>query len=112
MSDSRAEGPVLGIPGVDRAVEVGRSATHTTYRVRDIETDRTVVIKLLHASRDSFGFGERFEREQTVMAAINHPNIVRVFGHGWSETGVPFIATTDVAGESIDDRLRGPNPMT
>src|SRR5688500_11189319 len=112
MSDSGTEGPVLGIPGIDSAVEIGRSASHTTYRVRDIATGRIVVIKLLNAGRDWPGVQERFDREQSAMAALAHPNIVPVLGHGWSDTGMPFVVTEEVAGGSIGDRLRGPTPMT
>jgi hypothetical protein len=112
VSDSGTDGPYLGIPGIDSAVEIGRSASHTTYRVRDIASGRTVVIKLLNAGRDWPGLPERFEREQTAMAALGHPNIVPVLGHGWSETGMPYIVTGEVAGGSIADRLSGPTPMT
>ena len=107
-----SEGPVLGIPGIDSAAEIGRAASHITYRVRDVATGRIVVIKLLNAGRDWPGLEERFEREQSAMAALVHPNIVPVLGHGWSETGMPFIVTEEVVGGSIADRLRGPTPMT
>jgi serine/threonine protein kinase len=112
MSEGGNEGIHLGIPGIDNVVEIGRSASHTTYRVRDIASGRTVVIKLLNAGRDWPGLADRFEREQTAMAALGHPNIVPVLGHGWSETGMPYIVTAEVAGGSIGDRLRGPTPMT
>lgn len=112
MSDSGSEGPVLGIRGIDSEVEVGRSDSHTTYRVRDTATDKTFVIKLLHAGRDQAGLEERFEREQSTMAALAHPNILPVLGHGWSETGVPFIVSGEVPSESIIDKLRGPAPPT
>jgi len=47
-----------------------------------------VVITLLNAGRDWPGLAERFEREQAAMATlIGHPNIVPVYGHGWTETG-------------------------
>ena len=112
MSDTGSEGHPLGIPGIDSAVEIGRSSSHTTYRVRDTATGQIVVIKLLHAGRDWPGLAERFEHEQSAMAALGHPTIVPVLGHGWTETGMPFIATGEVAGGSIGDRLRGPTPMT
>lgn len=105
-------GSFLGIDGIDNIVEIGRSATHTTYRVRDAASGRTVVIKLLNASREWPGLAERFEREQTAMAGLNHPSIVPVYGHGWSDTGMPYIVTGEATGGSIGDRLRGPTPMT
>jgi serine/threonine protein kinase len=112
VSDSGAGGISLGIPGIDSIQEIGRSATHTTYRVRDVASGHTVVIKLLNAGRNWPGLEERFEREQAAMAALQHPNIVQVFGHGWTETGMPYIVTGEAPGGSIGDRLRGPTPMT
>jgi len=112
VSDSGTDGIYLGIPGIDSVAEIGRSASHTTYRVRDTASGRPVVIKLLNAGREWPGLQDRFEREQTAMASLSHPNIVQVLGHGWSETGMPYIVTGEVLGGSIGDRLRGPTPMT
>jgi serine/threonine protein kinase len=41
-----------------------------------------------------------------------HPNIVTVYGHGFTSSGQPYIVSAEVAGGSIADRLRGPTPMT
>lgn len=112
MSDSGTGGISLGIPGIDSIVEIGRSATHTTYRVRDIASGQSTVIKLLNAGRNWPGLPERFEREQIAMAALSHPNIIKVLGHGWTDTGMPYIVTGEAPGGSIADRLRGPTPMT
>ncbi|HEX4820986.1 MAG TPA: serine/threonine-protein kinase [Acidimicrobiales bacterium] len=106
------DGAFLGIGGIDTITEIGRSATHTTYRVRDVASGRMVVIKLLNAAREWPGLEERFEREQTAMAALHHPSIVQVYGHGWSDTGMPYIVAAEETGGSIADRLSGPTPMT
>ena len=106
------DGAFLGIEGIDNIVEVGRSATHTTYRVRDVASGRTVIIKLLNASREWPGLPERFQREQAAMQGLSHPSIVPVLGHGWSDTGMPYIVTAEAVHGSIADRLRGPTPMT
>src|SRR5205823_12554312 len=71
-----------------------------------------MVVKLLNAGRDWPGVPERFEREQTAMAGLAHPNIVQLFGHGWTATGMPYIVTGEAPGGSIGDRLTGTNPMT
>ena len=113
MSDSGPDQTNLGIPGIDNVVEIGRSASHTTFRVRDIATGRTVVVKLLNAGRDWPGLEQRFESEQTSLAQlVGHPNIVPVHGHGWTETGMPYVVSGEETGGSIGDRLRGPTPMT
>jgi len=112
VTDSGGGEIYLGIPGIDSVAEIGRSATHTTYRARDVSTGRTTVVKLLNAGREWPGLQARFEREQTAMAGLAHPNIVQVFGHGWTETGMPYIVTGEAPGGSIGDRLTGANPMT
>src|SRR5205823_44112 len=43
---------------------------------------------------------------------VGHPNIVPVYGHGWTETGMPYVVSGEETGGSIGDRLRGPTPMT
>jgi hypothetical protein len=81
--------------------------------VRDIATGRTVVVKLLNAGRDWPGLEARFEAEQNAVAQlVGHPNIVPVYGHGWTETGMPYVVSGEETGGSIGDRLRGPTPMT
>ncbi len=113
MSDSGPDQTNLGIPGIDGVAEIGRSASHATYRVRDVATGRTVVVKLLNAGRDWPGLAERFDREQSALAQlVGHPNIVPVYGHGWTETGMPYVVSGEETGGSIGDRLRGPTPMT
>ena len=113
MSDSGPDQTNLGIPGIDSVVEIGRSASHATYRVRDVATGRMVVVKLLNAGRDWPGLEERFDREQSALAQlVGHPNIVPVYGHGWTETGMPYVVSGEETGGSIGDRLRGPTPMT
>ena len=51
------------------------------YRARDAQLTRDVAIKVLPASvasdRDQFA---RFEREATILASLNHPNIAHVYG--------------------------------
>src|SRR4051794_16616569 len=103
----------LGIPGIDNIALIGQSPSHTTYRVRDTASGRTVIVKVLNGSASTPGLAERFGREQAAMAELApHPNIVTVFGHGFTSSGQPYIVTADVAGGSIADRLRGPTPMT
>ncbi|MEY2462102.1 MAG: hypothetical protein QOH64_240 [Acidimicrobiaceae bacterium] len=113
MSDMGAGKIDLGIPGIEDVVLIGQSLSHTTYRVRDAASGRTVIVKVLNGSASTPGLAERFGREQDAMAELApHPNIVTVFGHGFTSSGQPYIVTDEVAGGSIADRLRGPTPMT
>lgn len=66
----------------------------------DCELDRRVVVKLLapHADRG------RFEREARAAAALDHPNIVRLFDFG-AEAERPFMVFEHLSGGSLEERL-------
>ncbi len=118
MSDTGQTGgnagqPDLGIPGIDDVSEIGRSAGATTYRVRDTASGRRIVVKVLNAANLDAGAVARFEREQQAMASLGeHPNLVTVFGHGFTADDRPYIVTEEATGGSVAERVSGPRPMT
>ena len=65
----------------------------------DHELDRQVVVKLLAPEADR----ERFEREARAVAALSHPNIVRLFDFG--EEGRWFMVFEYLPGGSLEARL-------
>ena len=78
-------------------------------------TPREVAIKLLKPGVQGEEFLKRFERERAILAALDHPNIVRILGAGLHETGLPWFAMpfelgapcTDVAdAQRLDLRSR------
>ena len=48
----------------------------------------------------------RFQQEATAAAEIRSPHVVRVFDHGTTEDGVPYIVMELLEGESLDQRIR------
>ena len=72
---------------------------------RDRALGRQVAVKLLapHLTRDPV-FVERFRREATAIASLNHPNVVVVHDHGVTD-GQPFIAMEHVAGQTLKQRI-------
>lgn len=62
--------------------------------------DRRVIVKLLAPSADR----PRFGREARAVAALDHPNIVRVFDYG-EEDGSPYMVLEYLDGGSLEDRL-------
>jgi serine/threonine-protein kinase len=72
----------------------------------DLELGRRVALKTLR--EDVAASAEkraRFEREARAVAALNHPNIVTIYGVEQIE-GTRVIAMEYVEGETLDDRIR------
>jgi len=82
------------------AAEIGRGGLGRVLRARDLELDRAVAIKELHADDDDSR--RRFVREALITARLQHPSIVPVYEAGrWADQS-PFYAMKLVAGRSLD----------
>jgi tetratricopeptide (TPR) repeat protein/tRNA A-37 threonylcarbamoyl transferase component Bud32 len=85
---------------------VGRGGMGSVYRARDEALRRDIALKLLRL--DAVGDAreaDRFRREARLAAALNHPNIVSVFGTG-SEGGYLYLAMELVEGSSLRALLK------
>ncbi len=85
---------------------LGAGGMAVVFRGRQLSLNRTVAIKIL--SKDlakSKLFIKRFDREATVLANLNHPNIVSVFDRG-CEGETYFIVMEYVEGQTLKDRLQ------
>lgn len=91
---------------IERAV--GSGGMGTVYRALDEQSGQPVALKLLQ------GHGapqekERFAREASLLALLQHPYVVQYVAHGTSTTGEPFLAMEWLEGEDLAKRLlRGP----
>jgi serine/threonine-protein kinase len=72
---------------------------------REVEFDRSVVIKLLPRELADADAAERFRREIALVAHLQHPEIVPLLAAGECE-GLPWFAMPYVDGESLSQRLR------
>jgi hypothetical protein len=85
---------------------IGEGGMGVVYKARQLDLDRVVALKLIQPglSGDS-DFRARFQRESRLAAAIDHPNIVPVYGAG-EEQGVYFISMRYVDGTDLGEYLR------
>ena len=67
----------------------------------DGKFDRKVAIKASPVSGFNEAMRDRFMREQSVLAALNHPNVAQLFDAQVSEDGWPYIVMELVEGEPI-----------
>jgi serine/threonine protein kinase/formylglycine-generating enzyme required for sulfatase activity len=84
---------------------LGSGGMGVVFRGRQLSLDRIVAIKILlkDLSKDKL-FIKRFNREATVLANLNHPNIISVIDRG-CEGETFFIVMEYVQGETLRDRL-------
>jgi hypothetical protein len=84
--------------------EIGRGGMAIVMRARDIPHDRLVAIKLLRPEFAGAVNHKRFLREISVMAHLQHQNIVPLYDSGVLD-GVPFYVMPLVDGESLRARI-------
>jgi serine/threonine protein kinase len=92
---------------------IGQGGVGVVYLAEHLTLHRKVAIKLLHgtAGQDDLAQG-RFSREARLAAALDHPNIVRIYD--FSQVGKrPYIVMEYVEGQTLRSRLeeRGPIPF-
>ncbi|MBK8901955.1 MAG: protein kinase [Anaerolineaceae bacterium] len=85
---------------------LGDGGMGTVYRAYDVNLDRQVALKLMHAhfARQE-EFRARLIQEARTAAQLDHPSVVQIFDFGDSPEGM-FIAMEFVNGGSLRDHLR------
>jgi eukaryotic-like serine/threonine-protein kinase len=106
------------IPGYELLNQIGAGGMGVVYRAKHIELDRIVAIKVL--TRESMldrESHERFHREATAVAKVQHPNIIQVFDvgtypvRGGSIIRQPYLSLEYVGGGSLVRQTRNPQPL-
>jgi eukaryotic-like serine/threonine-protein kinase len=86
--------------------ELGRGGMATVYLARDAKHQRLVALKVLHPDLAASLGPERFRREITTAAQLQHPHILGVYDSGQTSTGQLWFTMPYVEGESLRERLR------
>jgi beta-lactam-binding protein with PASTA domain len=90
---------------------LGAGGMAEVWAAEDQQLGRHVALKLL-ASRfaEDPDFRERFRREASAAAGMQHPNIVSIYDRGeWD--GTPYIAMELVAGKTLKELVRETGPL-
>ena len=76
------------------------------FAAREVRLDRVVVVKVLPPELGAALSAERFRREISLAARLQHPHIVPVHAAGEVE-GIPWYTMPFIEGESLRERLQG-----
>ena len=84
--------------------EVGRGGMATVFLARDVKHDRQVALKVLHPDLAKSVGSERFLREISILARLNHPNILGLIDSGEAD-GLLYYVMPFVEGDTLRRRL-------
>lgn len=104
LRHGRASGPrTPEIEGYESFREIGRGGQGAIYEALQVSTRRHVAVKvLLDGTFASEITRRRFEREVELVAALEHPGIVRVYDSGTTSDGRPYLVMQLVDGVPLD----------
>jgi len=90
---------------------LGRGGMASVWLAREerAQGERHVALKLAHVSSPHSGFAERFEREQQLLAALDHPNIARFYEAGTTPEQQLYLVLEHVEGLPLDVYCRERN---
>src|SRR5258708_8538402 len=85
---------------------LGEGGMATVYRAYERTMDRHVALKILSPMlAEELDFQRRFDRESRTIAALDHPNVVKVFGSGQIER-VFYLAMELLTGGTLSPAVR------
>jgi serine/threonine protein kinase len=81
---------------------LGRGGMGDVYlAIREQPFKQYVALKIIRRGMNTRDVAARFAVERQILAALNHPNIARLFGGGMTEDGLPYLAMEYVDGRPI-----------
>lgn len=88
---------------------VGSGGTSTVWRAHDLTLDRPVAVKALLDGGVEEALAGRFEREASILARLDHPNVVPVLASGMDD-GRPYLVMELIEGQPLS-RVLGAGPL-
>lgn len=87
---------------------LGHGNLASVYRATDLANKKTVALRVLDRGiSGNTSFIDRFLQSTTIMAALQHPNLLPILDHGFQE-GLAFLARPLIAGGTLRARLGQP----
>jgi serine/threonine-protein kinase len=93
------------VGGYEVLAFLGAGGMAEVYRARDVRLGREVALKIFEHAASGVPVA-RFETEARAASALNHPNIITIYGIGEADD-LTYIAMELVAGQTLRDRISG-----
>ncbi|MEO6969665.1 MAG: serine/threonine-protein kinase, partial [Chthoniobacterales bacterium] len=90
---------------------LGEGGMGEVYLAEDTQLGRRVAIKLIKSGFGTKVFVRYFQQEGRILAALNHPNIARLYGGAVTSGGLPYFVMEYVEGSPLT-AYAGEHPMT
>jgi serine/threonine protein kinase len=91
---------------------VGGGGMGAVYKARQVDLDKIVAIKVLHAALAyEPAFATRFKREAKAASRIDHPNSMRVLDFGQEADGLFYIAMEFLEGRNLHRIIHEEGPL-
>jgi eukaryotic-like serine/threonine-protein kinase len=81
---------------------LGEGGMGEVYLADDIHFGRQVAIKLIKQGFGTKEFVRHFRQEERILAALNHPNIARLYGGAVASGGLPYFVMEYVEGIALE----------
>jgi len=91
--------------------ELGQGGMATVYLAEDVRHQRQVALKVLLPELSAVLGGERFLKEITVTAGLQHPHILQLYDSGDAD-GLLYYVMPYLEGASLRDRLKAERQMS
>jgi serine/threonine-protein kinase len=108
-NDGRQSGDIVGPYRLLRVLGQGGMGSVWLAERDDMLSKRQVALKLPRLVTGQAQLAERLASEREILAALNHPNIARLYDAGIAVDGQPYLALEYVEGEAIDAYCTGHN---
>ena len=91
---------------------ISRSGMSSVYKASDLKTGRQVAIKvpLLKLESDP-AFFSRFEREEEIGRALDHPGILKIVPVDANQRSRPYLVMEYLEGQTLDEVMQHTKPM-
>lgn len=81
---------------------LGEGGMGEVYLADDTHLGRQVAIKLIKQGFGTKEFVRHFRQEERILAALNHPNIARLYGGAVTQKGLPYFVMEYVEGIPLE----------